>query len=186
MSEDIRDDNEYEVSLPYPEPKVEDKNRQYARLLLESYAGRISELTSVLQYTYNAIVLNKEYSEVAEIMRKIADVDKKHLDLLGETILLLGIRPRYWDSRRRYWRSDNIDYSTKIDDLLARCIVNERLLIRQYNQQRRQIKDRYVDALLQRIIIDDRLHRRTCRRLYRRYVGPIPSNLGDESNEMDD
>lgn len=179
MDESVRDENEYQVSLPYPEMKVENKNRQYARLLLRDYAGRISELTCVLQYKYNYLALKEKYPDVAEVMKQIAAVDETHLELLGESIMLLGTKPIYWNTRR-YWSSSSVAYDLSIDQILTKCIANETTLIDRYKQQRRQIKDRYIDALLQRILLDDRLHRRTFRRLYRKYVGPLSNTTEDE------
>lgn len=182
MEEINREDNEYQVNLPYPEPQVEGRNRQYARTLLRDYAGRISELTAMLQYTYNSYALKERNPEIAEIMKEIAEVDKIHLDLLGQTILLLGLRPIY-GSPRRYWSGNNVSYDLSLKEILENCIALETELIQNYRQQKRQIRDRYIDALLQRIILDDRLHRRTCRRLYRRNIGPLPNNQQDDDEE---
>lgn len=40
------------IDLPYPEARVEEKNPYYADLLSQDYAGRTSELTAVMLYSY--------------------------------------------------------------------------------------------------------------------------------------
>lgn len=184
MEEVNRQDNEYQVNIPYPEPQVEEKNRQYARLLLSDYAGRKSELTSLLQYAYNAYVLQADEPEIAEIMNKISEVDRKHMDLLGETIFQLGVRPRY-GSARRYWTGNNVAYRRTLKEILEEGIELETAMINKYRDHRRQIRDRYIDALLQRLILDERLHRRTFRQLYRRNIGPLPNNQSDRDDLED-
>ena len=78
---------------PYPIPKVEEENMNYALVLLENYSGNISEETAVHQYLYEYLMLNNEYQEFANIMMEISEVEMKHLRLLGETIKLLGVMP---------------------------------------------------------------------------------------------
>jgi bacterioferritin len=50
----------YASPLPYPEIKVMEPNKYYATLLLEDYAGMISELTAVNQYSYHSFMLNRD------------------------------------------------------------------------------------------------------------------------------
>ncbi|NLC53912.1 MAG: peptidoglycan-binding protein, partial [Firmicutes bacterium] len=82
----------YTLPVPYPEPRVVAPNAFYAQLLLEDYAGMVSELTAVHQYLYNHYYFEKELSGM---VKSIAIVEMKHLELLAETILLLGEAPEY-------------------------------------------------------------------------------------------
>lgn len=80
---------------PYPEVRVARPNKEYAYLLLEDYAGMVSELTAVCQYSYHHFVLENENREVADALSCIALVEMHHLEILAETIVMLGVDPRY-------------------------------------------------------------------------------------------
>ena len=83
---------EYYVNKPYPVPRVEQKNKEYAEILFNSFAGMVSEETAVHQYLYQHFILKEPYKTILE---KIAIVEMHHLNLLAETIFLLGEDPKY-------------------------------------------------------------------------------------------
>ena len=70
-------------------------NRQYAELLLEDYTGMISEITAVKQYLYHYFVLKSINPEVADLLECVSLVEMHHMEMLAETIRLLGVSPRY-------------------------------------------------------------------------------------------
>ncbi len=43
---------DYHIDLPYPPIKVRGENTKFADLILLNYAGSVSELSAVTQYTY--------------------------------------------------------------------------------------------------------------------------------------
>ncbi|MDD2627900.1 MAG: manganese catalase family protein [Clostridia bacterium] len=85
----------FKSELPYPEIKVEGKNSYYAGLLLDDYAGDISECTAIFLYIFQHMYNSKIYKEYAEILRNIAIVEMIHLELLGEAIMQLGTTPKF-------------------------------------------------------------------------------------------
>ncbi len=85
----------FKSETPYPEIKVERENSYYATLLLDDYAGDISECTAIFLYIFQNIYNNKMNSDYAKILRNIAIVEMMHLELLGETITLLGTTPKF-------------------------------------------------------------------------------------------
>ena len=86
---------EVKCNLPYPEIRVEGKNIEYAKLLMEIYAGKISEDTAIHLYIFEHLSLEKKYEYYAKILVQIAIVEMKHLNILGELIKLLGIEPEF-------------------------------------------------------------------------------------------
>jgi bacterioferritin len=64
-------------------------------LLLEDYAGAVSELTAINQYFYHHLVFEDKYEDLAELEECISIIEMMHLELLGETILMLGVDPKY-------------------------------------------------------------------------------------------
>ncbi|MEG6586895.1 hypothetical protein [Dendrosporobacter sp. 1207_IL3150] len=49
------------AAQPYPKIKVVQQNKYYGVLLLEDYAGAISELTAISQFIHHHIVFRDEY-----------------------------------------------------------------------------------------------------------------------------
>jgi bacterioferritin len=149
------------LDIPYPEPRVTAPNRFYAELLLDDYAGPTSELTAVHQYIYHDFTFHERYPELAELEECIAIVEMKHLELLAETILLLGVDPRFWYVRKNryvYWDASFPYYGTNVCDRLAADIEAEEGAIKQYRAHQAMIKDPHIVALLERIILDEQHH----------------------------
>lgn len=151
------------IDLPYPEVMVEEKNPYYADLLSWDYAGRGSELTAVMLYSYQHFDKFKENKEFAKIIAEIAEVEMKHLELLGETIKLLGKEPVYktCESIRGdciFWSSDNVSYKTDLKDMLNANILSEKNAIKNYEQHKMLINDKYIKEMISRIILDEKRH----------------------------
>ena len=147
---------------PYPIPKVEEENMNYALVLLENYSGNISEETAVHQYLYEYLMLNNEYQEFANIMMEISEVEMKHLRLLGETIKLLGVMPVFGvvkqDKSYESWCSNNIKYEVNLKEMILLNIKYEEEAIKKYNESYSLVNDIYVRNLINRIIEDELIH----------------------------
>lgn len=147
---------------PYPIPKVEEENMNYALVLLENYSGNISEETAVHQYLYEYLMLNNEYQEFANIMMEISEVEMKHLRLLGETIKSLGVMPVFGvvkqDKSYESWCSKNINYEVNLKEMILLNIKYEEEAIKKYNESYSLINDIYVRNLINRIIEDELIH----------------------------
>ena len=137
------------LDIPYPKVKVEEKNPYYADLLSEDYAGRTSETTATLLYSYqhfNTFDSNEEFSKIIE---EIAIVEMKHLEMLGKTIKLLGREPIYKTCEASrgdcvMWSASNIDYSTRLKEMLEVDIREESKAIKIYESHKKLIKDKYI------------------------------------------
>lgn len=161
-----------ELNIPYPEPRVVASNRYYAELLLEDYAGPLSELTAIHQYTYHDFTFHDEYPDLARLEECIAIVEMRHLELLAETVLLLGADPRFWYARNNsyvYWNASFPYYGDNVCDRLAADIAAEEGAIKQYRAHQAEIKDPYINELLQRIILDEKHHLGLFTEAYKKY-----------------
>lgn len=159
---------EYRVNLPYPEVESGPDNKRTVLLLMEDYAGMISELSATCQYVYQHIVLEESAREVAEALKHISIAEMKHLELLGEAILALGGNPLY-ASRGRFWNARNVSYVTRVRDVLTENISGEKSAIRQYRRHIEQTGNQSVRRLLERIILDEELHIRIFNELLEKY-----------------
>ncbi|MCR4431874.1 MAG: manganese catalase family protein [Tepidanaerobacteraceae bacterium] len=142
---------------PYPAIAVERPNREYAEILMGDYAGRDSELTAILQYVYgNLVVAN---TDVARLLMGISRVEMHHLHMLGETIKLLGVDPRY-QYLGKYWNAGFVNYERDMCRILRINREGELVAIQEYKRQAAGIDDEYVKKLLLRIARDEEVHAR--------------------------
>jgi bacterioferritin len=151
----------YASPLPYPEIKVLEPNKNYAEILIDAYAGTVSELTAINQYLYHHFVVNKQDKELKDLFRNIAIIEMKHLDMLGETIKLLGTNPVYRggnSTRGDYWNGSLVYYGNSICEQLEADLDSELKAIEYYQKSINIIKDKYIQDILNRIILDEKVH----------------------------
>lgn len=151
------------LDIPYPEIMVEAPSIEYAKILMKSYAGSISEDTAVHLYMFEHLSLDKKYEYYSKIFKQIAVVEMKHLDMLGKTIRLLGVEPvfaSYNDNKNCLipWKSIYVKYNFNIKDMIDENIKSEENAIKQYRETSKIIKDKYIVNLINRIIMDEELH----------------------------
>jgi bacterioferritin len=146
----------------YPEPKVTGPNRYYAQLLLEDYSGAVSELTAINQYLYHYFTF-WHHKELAELEECISIIEMKHMELLAETIQLLGVNPEFrvlTGNHPVYWTASFVYYGIEICDKLDADIAAEIQAIENYRIHQRLIDDPCIWQLLERIIMDEEHHLR--------------------------
>lgn len=156
---------------PYPEPAVAGPNQYYAGLLLEDYAGTVSEFTAINQYLFHHFVFY-DYEELAELEECIAIIEMYHMELLADTILLLGVDPQYRTldiHSPAYWNASYVYYGTAVCDQLAADIVAEEKAIANYRQHQQLIADPCIQTLLERIILDEQYHLTLFSEAYKKY-----------------
>ncbi len=165
---------EFQANLKYPEIRVESKNKYYAYLLMEDYAGVYGELSAITQYVYQGFYNFKKYQEFSSIMEKIAMVEMHHLKLLGETINLLGVKPKFKtkdkDCFNLFWNSTYINYDTYMIKMLEADILSEEEAILNYKYHISIIDDIYIKELLERIILDEEIHLKIFKTLLNQYL----------------
>ncbi|MDP4177752.1 MAG: ferritin-like domain-containing protein [Bacillota bacterium] len=172
MPGEMSKNNKYAVNLPYPEPMIENQNIQYANILLMDYAGEVSEFTAISLYIYQHFVSDGEYKEFAELIGGVSRVEMKHLELLGETIKLEGIKPIFVNSICRYgklWTPAYVNYTTFIKEMLIEDIKSEQKAIENYRCQLKLIHDKYIKKLIERIILDEELHVKLFKQEFEKY-----------------
>ncbi len=156
---------------PYPEPKVIGQNLYYANLLLEDYAGLVSEITAINQYLYHHFTFYN-YEDLAELQECVAIGEMTHMELLAETILLLGGDPQFrtlTNNNPTYWSGTYVYYGTEICDKLAANIGAELQAIQQYRLHQSLIADPHIQKLIDRIIMDEEKHLTLFREAVKKY-----------------
>lgn len=147
----------------YPCIEVEKKNTEFAKLLLEDYAGDTSEDSAIHLYIFQTLILNETHPKIANDLFQIAIVEMHHLKLLGKTIHALGLSPEYVtyqsdSERKHYWSSKNINYTTSLKEILKLDIEQEEHAICEYLSHYEIIIDPNIRSLLLRIIEDEKIH----------------------------
>ncbi|HBX24634.1 MAG TPA: bacterioferritin [Desulfotomaculum sp.] len=163
------------LPVPYPEVKVQRPNRFYAELLLEDYAGQVSETTAINQYFHHHIMFEERYPDLAELEECLSIIEMWHLEMLGETIRLLGVDPQLrtlTTNKQTYWCADYVYYGTALCDRLAADVAAEKAAIANYREHQRLIRDPHIVEMLERIIMDEEHHLKLFTEAMNKYCNP--------------
>lgn len=161
------DTSKFRVDKPYPKVKIHEKNKEYASLIFDDYAGSGSEYTAISQYIYaHALAKNKT---VANDFLGIAIVEMSHLDMLADVIIDLGYNPKFISGNCKIWCSSVVPYGTCTEDRIKKAIESEYGAIEQYKQHIRKICNEDIQRLLCRIIQDEELHICIFKKLLKKY-----------------
>ncbi len=144
----------YASDLPYPEITV-CENLQEAKMLLPSYAGTVSELTSILSYAFQSYI-SQGKPELRACLEGIARCEMYHHELLGVTITKLGGFPVM--GARSYWNGSFVNYTIDPKKFLQQNILAEENAIRNYERTILNLSSPQVKTLLERIILDEQVH----------------------------
>ncbi len=154
--------NEHDfVSPPYPpiDPKP---NPHYAQILMEDYAGIVSELTAITKYEYQSVVLMNTFPHFAKELSKIGMAEMHHLHILAQLIFKLGGDPRYRahsnPTMGHFWSGQNVDYQCNFPSLIYENIQGEKQAIENYRRHLCLIQDSSVQKNIRRIILDEEHH----------------------------
>ena len=159
--------SKYKVDKPYPTVKVDQLNVYYASLLMDDYASIDSEYTAISQYVFGHVLAGDP--EIADTFLGIGIVEMTHLDMLADVILDLGIYPKFRGGDGQVWNSNFVPYGHSTKERIELAIKAEYGAIAQYRDHIRKINDRDIDALLERIILDEELHIKIFKRLLDKY-----------------
>ncbi len=159
-----------DLKRPYPPIEVEQENVEYAKILLEDYAGEGGEDTAIHEYLFQSLVREEE----KEIFKEIAEMEMHHLFILGELIWKLGYCPAFYtvDSSINCpipWTSKYLNYSLDFKDILLEDIEREQRTIQRYQKHIEEIQDPYIQNILARIIEDEEYHICCLETLYHQY-----------------
>lgn len=160
------------LNIPYPKIEISKKDPVFAYKLLHTYAGNVSELTAITQYSFQSFYLNS-YKDLSKILEQISEVEMHHLKILAELILALGLTPYYvtygCGNEPTPWNSDFIDYTTDYRSMLLSNINSEVIAIKDYNMLIDQTNDPNIKDILRRIIMDEERHIEIFSELLRQY-----------------
>ena len=155
--------------IPYPELKCVEPDYSFGRLVYDAYAGSKSELTTILSYVFEYLT-NGDQEEVVTFLKMISKQEMKHLELLGEILVALGLEPYYMSTYGNKWCSDNVKSNfSSLEEMLAFNIEMEKGAIAEYQHLMNVCGDESIKAVFARIIMDEESHVQIFEMLRRKY-----------------
>ena len=150
------------VDLPYPKLDHLEPDLRAAEIIAASYASAGSELGAVLQYLYHHFQYGERgMQKYADTMENISIAEMTHFDLLGTALIRLGVDPVYTSRPPRrydYFNTSRLAYSRYPLKMLLDDIQSEEAAIAQYEDMISCLRNEEIAALIQRIVMDERLH----------------------------
>ncbi len=157
--------------IPYPELKNVEPDYKFGRMAYDAYAGSKSELTTILSYIFEYLT-NGENEEVVSFLKMIAKQEMKHLELLGEILVSLGLEPYYMSTYGNKWCSDNVKVKfNSLEEMLTLNIQMEKEAIEGYQHLLNVCGNESIKAVLVRIIMDEENHVQIFEMLKNKYAG---------------
>lgn len=149
------------ADAPYPPLEVNGPNHQIVRMLAFDLASDKSEMTSVTQYMYQGWALDRAFAGIARTLERLAQVEMRHMQILGKLIRMLGGDPRYAALRRgRPFTGMWNGFPTAVlpKPMLLDSFHLEEAAIETYRRQIAVVPDEGVSITLKRIVLDEEVH----------------------------
>lgn len=154
--------------LPYPELTVYSVSRGDVIALTDDYAGRESETTAIMQYSYQSYILKEKYPDVAKVLEQIAIVEMTHHEMLAEAIIESGGDPVI-AGRHCFWSGSTVNYAEDLCTILKADLQGELTAIANYKRTIAALSNKSIAALIERIILDEELHVKIFKKLIEEY-----------------
>lgn len=149
---------EVKINKPYPEIENAKEDFQTVAILKNLATSRYGELNGVLQYIYQSVIADQVDEDIASVFEEIGVVEMMHLDMLMHAIVDFGGNPKYEDAQGTPYNVSNVNYSTKLKDMLEGNIKGEQMAIQNYTQAISKVKNESLRRLLERILEDEERH----------------------------
>lgn len=125
------------AGLPYPPLKVSGINRHDAKVLLDLYAGHISEFTADNSFRYQFLVTEKSNPVFSRILHCVQANEEFHVRNIARLVKMLGGNPKYVNSNGTPWQSARDDiYGTNLHNRLKGISLQKRQSLRCTHRQR--------------------------------------------------
>lgn len=127
----------YADPSPYPEVKVLNPNMYFAEILVDDYAGVVSEFTAISQYLYHYFFFKEIDYGLGELLENISITEMLHMEILADTIKKLGGNPIIrgaYSTYGNYWNGSFIYYGTQLCEQLKADIDAEYKAIEEYRK----------------------------------------------------
>ncbi|MFZ3591868.1 ferritin family protein [Bacillus sp. DJP31] len=145
------------AGLPYPSIRFK-KDPKQAQILLDLYAGAISEFTAVNSFRYQFLEAEPENPVFSRLLKCVTLNEEFHVRTLARLIDRLGGNPKYYNSEKEFWDGSLAIYGTGVRDRLMGDIEAEKGIIQLYEETVDKLTDPEVISLVERLGLDDVFH----------------------------
>lgn len=147
------------AGLPYPPLQVSGLNKHDALVLLDLYAGHISEFTADNSFRYQFLVTKNSHPVFSRILHCVQANEEFHVRNIARLITMLGGNPKYVNSKGKPWQSARDDiYGTTLQNRLKGDIAAEKAIIKLYQETERKLTDGGAKRFIRRQALDDVFH----------------------------
>ena len=158
--------------LPYPSTDTLTTDVRSGQIISFAYATLRGEITATLQYVYHHFYFGEIDENDAEILMAIAKAEMIHIDILGTAMLKLGVSPRYVQvpNTNNFYNTSTVSCSTTPQKMIMDDIKGEMNAIADYQKMLFILKNEQVEAIIQRIILDEELHLEKLKEMLKKYA----------------
>ena len=146
-----------------------EKQLQAVRALSPAYAGKSGELTAILQYVFQVILLDGcGRGEQAKALMQIAVDEMRHLGIIGGLLVKMGVPPVFTACPPypvAYYSASNVDHSRKFSEMLETDIRAEQEAIACYTRALDAVTDGEAREAIAKIRADEERHLALLRRM---------------------
>ncbi len=146
----------------YPPLDEITEDYQSLRLVSPAYAGKEGELTSVLQYVYQSILLGANgMQKESKLIMDIAVTEMHHIEILGTLITKLGAPPVFTACPPYpvgFYSASYVNYVKNPFGMIGADIIAERAALAEYQRILNSLTNQKVCAVIERIIEDEKTH----------------------------
>lgn len=168
------------VKIPYPSIDGITKDIESANIISPAYAGLHSELTAILQYTFQDITFGyQNFEYYADLLESISLAEMQHFELLGKMLIRLGVTPVMSQNppyKQYFFNTSTVSYSVAPQKMLMDSIEGELEAIRMYKSMLNKLKNEDVAAVIKRIILDEMLHVELLKDALKKYKETVNAN----------
>ncbi len=138
------------------------------RIVTKAYAGREGELSSVLQYVYQSIVLGQRGErELSMLLQRIASEEMRHLQIVGSLITRLGAPPLFTACPPYpvgYYSASCVNYAKETGEMLAADVASEENSVKAYEGMLKEIENPAAAEVILALMKEEEEHLRLLRR----------------------
>ena len=132
------------------------------RVVSPAYAGKCGELTAILQYVYQSVLLSARGEEhAAKVVRRIAADEMRHLQILGTLICRLGAPPVFTACPPypvSYYSASCVNYVRGTREMIAADIRAEKSAIASYCRMLELLENPAVREVISALLKEERRH----------------------------
>jgi len=166
--------NPLRVDLPYPSLEGITKDPLAARIITPAYCSlHVSEMTAALQYMYHYLYFDTmNMEDIGKTVENIAITEMIHKELLGKTLLKLGVDPIFsvTPPMRNYYNTSQVSYSNTPQRMIMDDIQAEINAIEDYQRMLNILKNEKVAEVIRRIQLDEKLHLTEFKKILNRLI----------------